>query len=285
MTNDFSYGIVPIFNKIVGVDEPYFLLVEQYGDFWSFPKGHPESSESEIEAATREFYEETGIHDLKIIHSVNFIEQYNFTDKGEQINKTVKFFPAFTSKFFCHIDQKEITNWKWLPYKEAITKLKFKETKELLEKTYEWLQKDGREIYESTERPPKKAQAVSLKALINKDSKYLALKDLNGNWELPGGKIEYGENIIESLKREVLEETGITQIDIKRTPIDILDILVDYKLIKYQFILIVFEAVINQQGITLSHEHTEYGFFDAKELLELKMKPEWNESIKRIFKL
>lgn len=54
-----------------------------------------------------------------------------------------------------------------------------------------------------------------VRALIIKDSKILLLRrsdtDENdaGLWDLPGGSIEDGENIVEALKREVLEETGL----------------------------------------------------------------------------
>ncbi len=57
--------------------------------------------------------------------------------------------------------------------------------------------------------------ALTSKAVIVKDGKVLILKRAKqektnqGKWDLPGGHIEKGEPVLESLKREVLEETGL----------------------------------------------------------------------------
>ena len=41
---------------------PYdVLMVEQYGETWSFPKGHIEEGEEPLQCAYRELLEETGI--------------------------------------------------------------------------------------------------------------------------------------------------------------------------------------------------------------------------------
>ena len=41
---------------------------------------------------------------------------------------------------------------------------------------------------------------------------YLLIRYRNGHWEFPRGKIEDGESHIETMRRELREETGITQL-------------------------------------------------------------------------
>lgn len=46
---------------IIHCDKQYFLLVENYGQRWGFPKGTRDDNESYIECALRETEEETGL--------------------------------------------------------------------------------------------------------------------------------------------------------------------------------------------------------------------------------
>ncbi len=60
-----------------------------------------------------------------------------------------------------------------------------------------------------------KPLGVAGKAVIRKNGNILLLRrslesDFEpGLWEFPGGKINFGENLIEALKREVMEEIGL----------------------------------------------------------------------------
>ena len=52
--------------------------------------------------------------------------------------------------------------------------------------------------------------------LRNKEGKYLLLcrslrkyPEVNGRWDIVGGRIEHGKSLLENLKREVSEETGL----------------------------------------------------------------------------
>jgi 8-oxo-dGTP diphosphatase len=53
---------------------------------------------------------------------------------------------------------------------------------------------------------------AAVKGLIVKDGNFLMLQQKSHGkvwWDLPGGRIKYGEDPIESLKREVFEETKL----------------------------------------------------------------------------
>lgn len=57
---------------------------------------------------------------------------------------------------------------------------------------------------------------VAVKGIIRREEKYLLIKRaVNSSfdpslWDLPGGKLDYGEELAETLMREVKEETGLT---------------------------------------------------------------------------
>ncbi len=71
------------------------LVVNQNNNSWSLPKGHIDPGESDLEAAKREVYEESGISDLKFIKELGRYERYriglNDSDDKSELKKIVMF--------------------------------------------------------------------------------------------------------------------------------------------------------------------------------------------------
>lgn len=104
------------------------------------------------------------------------------------------------------------------------------------------------------------------KAFIVKDGKVLLIKreptDTHkpSQWDIPGGRLNPGENPFIGLKREILEETGID--------IEILMPLAVHYFTRDDgqvITLLIFLCKPLSDEIKLSHEHTEYKWADLSD--------------------
>lgn len=108
----------------------------------------------------------------------------------------------------------------------------------------------------------------SMKGMILCNNKVLILKRAlktnfgGGNWEFPGGKLEYGEELTEGLKREIKEETGLT-VKVKKILYATSFHIHENK----QVIIMNYLCESNSNKVELSDEHTEYMWADKKDLL------------------
>jgi len=119
---------------------------------------------------------------------------------------------------------------------------------------------------------------ISIKGLLYVKEKVVLLKNERGEWDLPGGKIVSGENVKFCLVREIREELGL------ETKI------LDHYYSGFTFVynkIAVFISVYNCEilnpntPISLSFEHSDYGYFTSAEIKKLKMNEVLREVILR----
>ena len=126
---------------------------------------------------------------------------------------------------------------------------------------------------------------LGIKALIrNKQGDVLLLQvnpaKLHGErknyWDLPGGRVQKGDSVIDTLRREIEEETGITRI---HNPVEVGMVLANIRIplkdnVSAGLILNVYVCdVLPGTPIKLSDEHIAYDWFTpmkAAALLEVK---------------
>lgn len=117
----------------------------------------------------------------------------------------------------------------------------------------------------------KKLPKVIVSALVEKDGKFLLVKEIleSGKeyWIIPGGGVEFGESMDEAVKRELKEETGL-DIEVMK--------MIDFHEavhVKYDYhtIVFLFHAKPLNKGLVLGDKILDAKFFSKNELKDLKL--------------
>jgi 8-oxo-dGTP pyrophosphatase MutT (NUDIX family) len=117
---------------------------------------------------------------------------------------------------------------------------------------------------------------VSIKGVLFVANEVVLLKNERDEWELPGGRLEAGEEPDLCLAREIREELGI----VVRVA-DLLDCW-RYTVLADREVLIVTFGVqpLAQAELQLSHEHKALGRFPIDRIADLKMPEGYRRSIR-----
>lgn len=111
------------------IHENKVLLVQHNAGHWGLPKGHMEENETEVETAIREVKEETNI-DVIVEENRRYVVEYY---PKEDTFKQVIFFLATCKTEKVKRQEAEIQNIEWLSFEDAIERITYINSKQLLE--------------------------------------------------------------------------------------------------------------------------------------------------------
>jgi|ETN02SMinimDraft_4_1059925.scaffolds.fasta_scaffold121767_2 ADP-ribose pyrophosphatase YjhB (NUDIX family) len=113
---------------------------------------------------------------------------------------------------------------------------------------------------------------ILLKPIIKKGNKFLILKrsadDKNrpNCWDFPGGNLEFGENAMEALKREIKEESNLSVKNIK--PLQVISEKDKKK--NLFWVRIGYTSEYSGGEVKISEEHNDYKWVTKAEFLKLE---------------
>ncbi|QNO16025.1 NUDIX domain-containing protein [Alkalicella caledoniensis] len=114
------------------------LLKHINGGHWGLPKGHVEEGETEQETAVREILEETGLKVCALYDEFRYEMEYS---PVEGIMKKVVYFVAEVQESQFNHQVEEVEQCIWVNGDEALGQVTYDNTKKLLSKALDFIEK------------------------------------------------------------------------------------------------------------------------------------------------
>ena len=134
MNWEYSCGAI-VFTRRAG--QLLYVIVQEQGGAYSFPKGHMEADETEEQTARREIFEETG---LRPDFMGGFYEQdeYHLSEKPGTMKRVTYFLAEFQEETLIPREG-EIQQIQLLPYEEALSLFEHENQRRILTAAHEFL--------------------------------------------------------------------------------------------------------------------------------------------------
>lgn len=116
-----------------------FVIVEEPSGACSFPKGHMEGNETEMETARREIGEETGLQP-EFLNGFRQQEEYHLSEKPGTWKRVTYFLAEFGDEPLIP-QEGEIRKVYLLPYEQACRLIPHENTRRILTAAYDFLTK------------------------------------------------------------------------------------------------------------------------------------------------
>jgi 8-oxo-dGTP pyrophosphatase MutT (NUDIX family) len=97
---------------------------------------------------------------------------------------------------------------------------------------------------------------------------YLLLRHIAGHWSFAKGRTEPGESLEDAARRELREETGITEVTVVGQLPEPTVYVTSYDGVAVEKTLYLFRAYTDQSAVVLSRKHLAYGWFSYEEALK-----------------
>lgn len=127
---------------------------------------------------------------------------------------------------------------------------------------------------------------VSLKAVLFDGEKILTIRRTKTapsrplHWDLPGGDLEYGEDLTAGIFREIKEETGL-----KVSGLKILDAISGPNSNGEFWVTICYTAKVKTTKVSLSFEHDDYKWIVPAEFKKMKASPKNKKFVAKFFQI
>ncbi len=114
----------------------FLLIKSKQGHHFSFPKGHVENNETEVETALREIKEETN---LDVVIDTGYRNVITYSPMENVIKDVVYFVATPIGEEKVIPQEAEVSSAKWLYYSQALKQVTHDNEKNVLIKAYEYL--------------------------------------------------------------------------------------------------------------------------------------------------